>query len=398
MFNKISFFLILIFNLLTITLSFIYFWSKTLKLAINYHQLLAKDKELANLEKNLDTGVIIYDQNFKIISFNKAAEKIFNLKAEEITGQIITPQNLKDPNLRFLTQIIFPSLAPVVKSLSEPNQWPQINEIEIDEPSFKSFKTILNKIFDEKGNLLGFIKIIKDQTREKLLLQAKSEFISVAAHQIRTPLTAISWCFEFLLDQIKDLEQIKIIKDGYETTQRALKTVNDLLDVAKIEEGKYDYEFIETEINQFLKTVIDQFKTLAQQYQVNLYFKPLNEELKINIDPQKFGIAVANLIDNAIRYNLKNGEVEVELKKNLSNNSLQIKIKDTGIGIPKKNFDKIFDKFYRAENAIKIEPNGSGLGLYITKNIIENHNGKIIFESIENRGTTFYISLPLTPK
>ncbi len=175
---------------------------------------------------------------------------------------------------------------------------------------------------------------------------------------------------------------------------RLLKVVNDLLDIAKIEEGKFGYQFQEVDIGEFLGEQLAEADPIAKQYQVKLYFEKPAEELKITADPAKLGVAISNLLDNAIKYNIPNGEVTIQVKKIPDKPYLQITIKDTGIGIPSEAIDKVFKKFFRGENATKIAVEGSGLGLYIAKNIIKRHGGDIKTESTLNRGTTFYISLP----
>jgi signal transduction histidine kinase len=148
---------------------------------------------------------------------------------------------------------------------------------------------------------------------------------------------------------------------------------------------------------EFIKNILNQFKTVAEQYQIQLYFKPLNEKLTVRIDPQKLTIAFSNLIDNAIRYNIKNGKVEVLIEKTMIKQQpfAKIIIKDTGVGIPPTEIEKLFRKFYRGSNVVSLEPNGSGLGLYIAKNIIQQHGGEISVESIIDRGSTFSFTLPL---
>ncbi len=367
---------------------------KSLELAKKNQEIKIQSQKLELIIENFDAGIIIYDQNFRVINFNKEAEKIFNLKAQEIIGQYLNPDQGKNPYFRRLIQVIFPSLAPIVNLLSEPDHWPQIVDITLEEPE-QHLRTFLSRIVDSQGNLIGFLKIIRDRTREKFILKSKSEFISIAAHQLRTPLTAISWAFETLMNNFEKKENLEIIKSGYQSTQQALKTINDLLEISKIEEGKFGYNFEETEINDFVQKIIDYFEPIAQQKKINLIFQPLPQKTTVKIDLQKLGIALGNLIDNAIRYNLPNGKVEVKIEKLSNQPFIQIQIKDTGLGIPQEEKEKIFTKFFRGSNILSVEPNGSGLGLYITKNIIHQHGGKIYFESIQDRGTTFYFTLPL---
>ena len=120
--------------------------------------------------------------------------------------------------------------------------------------------------------------------------------------------------------------------------------------------------------------------------------------LPLTFDAQRLGVAIANILDNAIKYNTPNGSVTVRLSRVPQESYILISIQDTGVGIPKEALNKLFTKFFRADNVLKFSTEGSGLGLYLTKNIILHHGGKIAVESVLNRGTTFYIKLPTDPK
>jgi len=177
-----------------------------------------------------------------------------------------------------------------------------------------------------------------------------------------------------------------------------LKIVNDLLDASKIEEGRFGYHFENADIGAFLEMVLKEKTALAEEYKVKVYFQRAKEESIIClIDKEKLGYAVSNLIDNAIKYNVKNGEVVVGLGRLKDRPYILISVKDTGIGIPAEQINKLFSKFFRAENAIKIATEGSGLGLFIARNIIRRHGGDIWAESELNRGTTFYFTIPTDP-
>lgn len=347
---------------------------------------------------SLPDGVIGYSQDFRVNIFNPASEKIFNLTAAAVIGQTISPENMKKPGWTNLVQTVFPSLAPRLDQISEAEEWPQITDLELSEPSL-SLRTTLIRLKTAAGQPNGFLKIIKDRSREKEILKSKGEFIGVAAHQLRTPVTAINWAFENIISLLQDKPDLKdvlvVAQEGHSVAQRSLKIVNDLLDVSKIEGGRFGFNFAETDINVFLKTVIDNLKTVADYYKIKVYFESLSEACLIFIDQQKLGMAIFNLIDNAIRYNNKDGEVRIIVTKEERSPFVSISIKDTGVGIPPAEIKKLFTKFYRGSNAVQLEPNGNGLGLYITKNIVEQHGGQIEVESTIGRGTVFQIRLPI---
>ncbi len=401
-------FLFLILNLFFLNFFFFKIVNLFLFLVLIFFSFFAFSKNFAfDFQKNnsnyffekfiedLNNPLIGYNEDFKIIYFNKKAEAYFNLKKSEVLNLKITPENLKDLKLKNLTQVIYPSLAPIVIPLSEPNTWPVVNEIHLEEPLKRYLRVYTLKLSNQENNLNYFFKIIEDFTRERELLVLKNDFISAAAHQTRTPLTAINWAFETLNNLNKDENLKEIILNGLEAAQRALKIINDLLNVSKIEEGKFGYNFKELELNDYLKDILLLFNEIKKEYGVEIYFNPSPEKINVKIDPDKFGLAFSNFIDNAIRYNVENGKVEVFVEKLQQKPFVRIIVKDTGIGIPEENLKFISQKFYRASNASTKEPNGSGLGLYISKNIIKQHGGDFFVESILNRGTKITIYLPL---
>jgi len=352
-----------------------------------------KYQQLQGIIENLKDGLIVYDSDFKIEIFNKAAEEIFNISAPEIIGQNFTPAFVQNPKYRLLAQTIFSSLAPIVRHLSEAEVWPQVVDIILDD---LALRVITNRLDDATGRLSGFFKIVQNRTRERDLLQSKSEFITIAAHQLRTPLTGISWTFEALGAETNlKPEQKELVAGGLNQTQTLLKIVNDLLEVSKIEEGKFGYRLEEINLGDFVAKILTSLEILIKQYKVKIYFDQPKEKIKVKIDPQRIEMVFNNLLDNALKYNVENGQVIVKIEKISSKPFVQISIKDTGVGIPAEEINKLFSKFYRGSNAAKIVAGGSGLGLYIVKNIIQRHGGEIWAESALGRGSTFYFTLPI---
>jgi signal transduction histidine kinase len=363
---------------------------------------LSLDIEQLRLEKiigNVREGIVAYDQNFKILVFNPAAEQIFNIRADEIVGQFFTLKIKKNssPKLKTLLTVLFPALATTIVRRSMPGAYPQIADISFDDPSL-DIQVATNRIIDNQGNVLGFVKLIHDRTRELALLKSKGEFITVASHQLRTPLSGLNWAIESLKKKPLEGETKDLVTNASAAINRLMKITDDLLDVAKIEEGKFGYNFQDVDITKFLEDALTEAKSVALQYNIKLYFDSPEQPLeKIKIDPQKLAIVLSNLLDNAIKYNIPNGEVALKVDRVPNEPYIQISIRDTGIGIEKGELNKTFTKFFRAENAVKIAVDGTGLGLFIAKNIIRRHGGKIWLESTLNRGTTFYFTLPTNP-
>jgi len=224
----------------------------------------------------------------------------------------------------------------------------------------------------------------------------KSEFINIVSHNLRSPITNIKWVAEFLTSDNMEISSEK--KEEYfnhlkENISRMVELVDELLIVARIEEGSLPIRKKEFSLEDLVKDLTDGSKTYAEASNVELKFNLEKNIPTAYFDPVLVKLAVENLLDNAIRYTKKGGAVEISIKK--KDNYLRFEIKDQGVGIPDKDQQFIFQKFFRSENALRRQTQGSGLGLYISKMIIDKSGGKIWFESKENKGTTFYFIIPI---
>ena len=226
----------------------------------------------------------------------------------------------------------------------------------------------------------------------------QSEFVSTAAHQLRTPLAGIKWSYSTLLDKgtgpLNDIQK-EIAEKGLETIDYAISIINDLLNTARLEEGKAAFNFTEQPIGPTIQEILSQHEETIKEKNIKLVVDvPLNSAFSFRFDKQRIMIVFDNILGNAVKYTPPGGEVR--LKSFRREKEIQFKISDTGIGIPQKDSDKVFTKFFRSKKAISFETSGSGLGLYVAKSIIERHGGTITFESEEGKGTTFTITLPLS--
>ncbi|MDP2909928.1 MAG: HAMP domain-containing sensor histidine kinase, partial [bacterium] len=224
----------------------------------------------------------------------------------------------------------------------------------------------------------------------------KSEFINIVSHQLRSPLTNIKWSFEILSSgdfEIPESKQEEYFTNVKENIARMVELIDDLLIVSKIEQGQFPVRKEEISFEELTREQIMRFKIFAEASHIKLTLSFPPQLPKVMADPSLMKLVIENLIDNAIRYTPGNGEVSVKIEK--SGNNLAFSIKDSGVGIPDKDKKYIFQKFFRAENALKKRTRGSGLGLYVCSSIIEQTGGKIWFESKENEGTTFYFTLPI---
>lgn len=347
-----------------------------------------------SLARMIDEALIVYDQNFTILAFNARAEDLFKMRAREVIGQQISLEKAREPQWRSLSPVIYSSLAPTVVRLSDAGAYPQIIKVIIENPH-QEFFVSTDQIADASGAAQGFIKVVRDVTREASFVQSKSDFIAIAAHQLRTPATAVNWVFEALeKDPSLGDEARQSAQMGHVAAQNLLKVITNLLNIAQIEEGRFGYDMQPLDLIPFLDALLADAAPVARQHDVNVYFeRPPVPSVMVIADQYKLALAIANLVDNAIKYNVSGGQVV--MRAIVKDGAAEVSVKDTGAGISEEDLLKIFEKFFRAETIKKTSVEGSGLGLYLTKNIIEAHKGKIWVESVIGRGSVFYFTVPL---
>lgn len=224
----------------------------------------------------------------------------------------------------------------------------------------------------------------------------KSEFISIVSHQLRSPLSNLRWATELLMSgrlgkiEGKQTEYFRILK---ENSARMGELISDLLTVSRIETASLPLKKKEFSLEDLINKLISEFQPFAKASNVEIEFKVEKNLPKVFADPDQIRLVIENLLDNAIRYIKEKGKIEILLEKRGKN--LYFEIKDNGVGIPKEDQKYIFQKFFRSENIYRYQTQGSGLGLYIAKSIIEKSRGRIGFKSEENKGSTFYFTLPI---
>ncbi len=227
--------------------------------------------------------------------------------------------------------------------------------------------------------------------------QIKSEWISIAAHQLRTSLSAIKWILKMFLDsdfgKLTD-EQGSFMQKAYDSNERMLALVQEMLSLNHTEDATLHYDIKPNNLIHIIESTVFDFTSESFKKNIQLLVLPTTKTIGlVPFDKEKIRVVIQNLIENAIKYSRPGDKIFVTV--NSTDTDVVVSVKDTGIGIPKEEQEKIFQKFFRATNAKSKEEIGSGLGLYTTKTIIEQHGGKLWFESTEGEGTQFHVSLPL---
>jgi len=226
--------------------------------------------------------------------------------------------------------------------------------------------------------------------------EAKDEFISMASHQLRTPLTSVKGYLDMILEG--DLGKISatqraVLTEAFMSSERMVSLVSDFLNVSRLQTGKFTIERRKTDLKKVLNEELKMLAVMAKQRDLKIK-KMVDKDIPpVAVDVDKLRQVISNMIDNAIYYSKPGSTIEVNLE--IKGKDLVFTVKDTGIGVPKAEQAGLFGKFFRASNARKRRPDGTGVGLFLSKKVVALHGGKIIFESEENKGSTFGFSLPL---
>ncbi len=225
----------------------------------------------------------------------------------------------------------------------------------------------------------------------------KRDFIATATHQLRTPLVGIKWTLNMLVrEEVGKLtdEQETWIKAAFRSNERVISMVDSVLNALRVQEGAIKFTQAEIVITEMFQSIVEELLAAAHKKHVTVQLNADENIPVINGDKQKIRVALQNVVDNAVKYTNEGGSVTITVTKEESN--VKIAVVDTGIGIPQTEHKDVFKRFFRASNAMRSVKEGSGLGLFITKNVIEKHSGQIWFNSEENKGSTFYIVLPFS--
>jgi len=288
---------------------------------------------------------------------------------------------------------------------------PFIGEIQNRRKNGQIYTAIISisPVLDNKKNILFFVGLERDITREKEIDKAKSEFISLASHQLKTPPTIIKLLTERLLDGKMGKftkQQKEYLLDIQSSDERMIYLINALLNVSRIELGVFYVKAIECDVNSIIKSVVEDVKVIIKKKKLGVKVVSADKKNILMLDEPLFRMIINNLVMNSINYTKNQGKIAIECKKaykkeTVGNKKLKedcfiVSVSDNGYGIKKEDQNKIFTKFFRANNAAAKQTDGTGLGLYIVKSILENSGGAIWFTSVENKGSTFYVAIPMT--
>jgi PAS domain S-box-containing protein len=351
---------------------------------------LEKERDETLLE-SMSEGMIALDEHGKIVLINSVASSMFGLDPKAKDTSFLSSVSLLDEQGRAAPPESLPTSV-----LQSGETVDNVYTFQEDDTHKVLFDISASPIKIE-GRIAGAILVIRNVTKEKEIDRMKTEFISLASHQLRTPLSAIKWFTEMLVSgdagQLSP-EQLEFAKNIDDSTERMIALVNALLNISRIESGRIMVDPKPTDLKELVSGIVNDLKAKTEEKQQTLLISVHQDLPKINLDPRLIGQVYLNLLTNAVKYTQNGGEISVFISK--KDDQVISQITDNGYGIPKDQQDRLFQKFFRASNAVKVETDGTGLGLYLIKAVVESSGGKIWFESEENKGSTFWFSVPLS--
>ncbi len=345
------------------------------------------EAEKAAIVENAEDAIIGRDLDGTITSWNKGAERLYGWTADEALGKhigLIAPKELQDEVEKILDRI---RRGKTVEHYETQRLRKDGRVIDVS--------LSVSAIRNERGAIVGSSAVARDVTERKQLDRQKSEFIFIASHQLRTPLTAIKWFIEMLLSgdagELQETQK-KFLQNAFDSNERMIDLINDLLSVSRIESGTIELVPVSVDLGEMLESVIAEHLPLAAQKGVSLALlkKPMP---RIDVDPKLVRQVFMNLVSNAVKYTPKGGTVRVEAARDGA--WLRFAVQDTGIGVPPEEQALLFTKFFRATNAARSDAEGTGLGLYVVKQIVELSGGALSFVSKPGEGSTFSFTLPV---
>jgi len=359
------------------------------KHSMELEELTTELKKVNLAVENASDMIFITDPDGKILFANKATANILGYAPETVIG--------KRPSFwgNRMSKDFYENLWRTIK-VNKSRFSGEINNVRNNGEEFTAEVNIA-PILNDTNELLYFVCIERDVTEHAKIDRTKTEFISLAAHQLRTPLTSISLTAELLLREISgeiNKEGKRYLLDIFNNVKKMTELIEIFLNISRIELGKFEVVPEPTHPVNVLEDNLDEVMPGIELKKIKLE-RDFNNNLPfVKLDKRTIHIILENVLSNAVKYTPSNGIIKASIRKTVSD--LVFEISDTGCGIPKGEQDQVFKRLYRASNVREKNAEGTGLGLYLARELAENAGGKIWLESQENKGTTVYISFPLT--
>lgn len=360
------------------------------------------ERDIAQEQKNkleailnsIGDAVFAIDKEKKIIIFNSAAEELTGFKLSKLRG------NIYNKHLKFLDEVTrLEKTKHIDRALKgEVGSADRLFVLMTKKGTPIYIEERITPIKNQAGEIMGCIVVFRDITAKRKLEMMRSDFISIASHQLRTPLSATKWFLEILVNgDVGALKkkQLEVVREAYVNNQSMINLVNTMLSMSRIESKQLAINLEKINIEDSVKKILSELEPVLRKKDQEIQFIGMKDkDLVVETDKVLLKNIIDNLVINSSKYSPSGTNIIVKMTKKNSD-SLLFSVADTGIGIPRAEHYKIFKKFSRTNNAVAYNASGTGLGLYIVKSILDVFGGKIWFKSAENKGAVFYFSLPI---
>ena len=358
-----------------------------------YHDVNARRERWEAVFRFTDEGIVIFDRTGTIVGFNPACTAITQFHAAEAIGKPFTkiirnvgPYAISGTNIGPIERVLDEGVTiakseQLIENRGNTRVWTEIS---------------YSPIFDDGGRVTSGIAIIRNTTKDREVEEIKSDFISIVSHELRTPLTAIKGFLSMTLKHDfgpLSEKQFHYLSRVYQSNQRMIDLVEDLMDATYIESGKITLNIAPVALDNVVNTVVSEVAAKGAAGQIMINVKRRQRLPLVLADETRLHQVILNLVDNAIKYSMPGTEIEVSFR--VQDDELITTVADHGVGIGKSQIDRLFTKFGRIFNPLSVQAGGTGLGLYIVKNLVESHDGRIWVSSQEGKGSKFNFSLPI---
>lgn len=354
-------------------------------------ELDAEKGKVEVIIQNMNDGLLFISPEGKIQLFNTSAQSITGYTFSEAIGeehkkifQIFDEKNMKK------------EIDPM--NMTEESRYDLLKvQLKNKKGEYKAIQYSISAVEYEEIQI-GYVVTFQDIEEERQVQLMKQNFASIASHQLKTPMAAVKWLLEMVLEESGQLpdEQLKYLQQAFEANSQMIDLVNELLKVSRLESGKIQVEAVESSIVPIIQNVISAHKANAKGHNAVLKYESFEEELpNIYADPTLTESVLDNFVSNAIEYSKPGVNNEVVIAVEVKKDMMRVEVRDKGIGIKEEDKRRVFTSFFRSEGAENIRAEGTGLGLFIAKMIIENSGGRIGFTSEFDKGSTFFFELPI---
>ena len=344
-------------------------------------------QRLDSVLRHMSDGVIATDRRGRIVIMNTAALDILNLKSEKVIGIPLLSILPLDEKVTF-------------RELLETQQERLIHLEEDGEDSI--IQCEFSVIQRESGFISGLVCVLTDVTEQQKIDRERRNFVSNVSHELRTPLTSIKSYTEALVDGAWENKEIApgFLKVIETETDRMMRMITDLLNLSRMDQNRLGLEKEFINMNELVLHIVNRFEMVLQsepyrEKNYRILTDITQRDLWVELDQDKITQVLDNIINNAIKYSPDGGRIIVRLME--THTDIIVSVSDEGLGIARKDIPHLFDRFYRVDKARSRAMGGSGLGLAIAQEVVQLHGGKIWVNSIENKGSTFFVSLPYIP-